>query len=152
MQKRLPKLGKPPLRVVGAKNNLSHLKPKSRPCTHYTGLKGYIQRTFIQILPTKIARRSSHGLHFSMGGHIIQTFGQVMSLSDNPVSRRYQGASGDFITFKRLRGFLTRFPPKLFTGARTHPHHPLKPMASPHIIPQHPRAGQTPAPPPPPPH
>src|SRR3546814_15943231 len=77
MQKRLPKLGKPPLRVVGAKNNLSHLKPKSRPCTHYTGLKGYIQRTFIQILPTKIARRSSNGLHFSMGGHIIQTFGQI---------------------------------------------------------------------------
>src|SRR5690606_40914913 len=55
----------------------AHLSPIGCTSTHYAGLNGNVQGTIAQILAADVTCCCGKCLHFCMGSHIVQPFGEV---------------------------------------------------------------------------
>src|SRR6478672_10403117 len=91
---------KAPVLIACSKNNSRNLTPIQRTCAHLARLESNIQRTVLKVFSTEEVGGCSNGLHYGMGGDIIEHLGQVMPSGDYPIVNHHNGAYGNFAFFK----------------------------------------------------
>lgn len=94
------KAGKAALHIGSSVNYTPHLGPTDSPGTHDARLNGDVEGADIQVFPVEGIGGCGDGLHFCVGRHVVQGFGQIVCPRNNAIATHNNCTYGNFVFVK----------------------------------------------------
>ena len=82
--------------VGGTENDSFHLAPSDGSGAHQARFDGDVEGGVGEIFASKPVHCRGQGDHFGMGGDVVEVFGRVVAVGDNPVVDHYYRSDGHF--------------------------------------------------------